>query len=168
MTEVPPRASDRRPIATRDRRVVQRFASWVAATGVSPNAISLSSIAFAAAAAVCFAGTSDTEGWTARALWLGAAANMQLRLLANLLDGMVALETGRSSAAGELFNEAPDRLSDAGFSLVRDSRPAAARTSVSPPPCWLSASHTFARSAPRAARGRSSSGPWPNRTACSS
>jgi phosphatidylglycerophosphate synthase len=36
-----------------------------------------------------------------------------LRLLANMLDGMVAVETGKTSAVGELFNEIPDRVSDA-------------------------------------------------------
>src|SRR6185503_12349783 len=36
----------------------------------------------------------------------------QLRLLCNLLDGMVAIEGGRASRVGELWNEAPDRASD--------------------------------------------------------
>jgi phosphatidylglycerophosphate synthase len=38
---------------------------------------------------------------------------IQLRLLSNLLDGMVAEERGRPSPAGALFNEVPDRISDA-------------------------------------------------------
>src|SRR5262249_17415980 len=46
--------------------------------------------------------------------WLIAAAGAQLRLTANMLDGMVALASGRSSRAGELYNEVPDRISDAG------------------------------------------------------
>ena len=37
----------------------------------------------------------------------------QLRLLCNLFDGMVAIEGGHKTAAGELFNELPDRFSDA-------------------------------------------------------
>jgi len=36
-----------------------------------------------------------------------------LRLLANMFDGMVAVAAGRTSRLGELFNEFPDRLSDA-------------------------------------------------------
>lgn len=43
---------------------------------------------------------------------LGAGAE-QLRLLCNMLDGMVAVESGRASRVGELFNELPDRVSDA-------------------------------------------------------
>jgi phosphatidylglycerophosphate synthase len=37
---------------------------------------------------------------------------IQLRLLSNLLDGMVAVASNRTSSIGELFNEIPDRVSD--------------------------------------------------------
>jgi len=50
-------------------------------------------------------------GW--RILWLVAAIGVQLRLTANILDGMVALASGRDSKVGELYNEVPDRVSDA-------------------------------------------------------
>lgn len=47
-------------------------------------------------------------------LWfLVGAACVQLRLLANMLDGMVAIESGQASAVGELYNEVPDRVADA-------------------------------------------------------
>lgn len=42
-----------------------------------------------------------------------AAAAVQTRLLCNLIDGMVAVEGGMKSPVGELFNEVPDRISDA-------------------------------------------------------
>jgi phosphatidylglycerophosphate synthase len=48
-----------------------------------------------------------------RVLWLIAALGAQLRLTANMLDGMVALASGRASKTGELYNEVPDRVSDA-------------------------------------------------------
>src|SRR5260370_4749474 len=48
-----------------------------------------------------------------RILWLIAALGAQLRLTANMLDGMVALASGRASKLGELYNEIPDRVSDA-------------------------------------------------------
>ena len=41
-----------------------------------------------------------------------AAACIQLRLLCNLMDGMMAIEHGLSSHTGALFNEIPDRVSD--------------------------------------------------------
>jgi phosphatidylglycerophosphate synthase len=48
-------------------------------------------------------------------LYLAAVACVQLRLLANLLDGMVAIQSGKASRVGELYNEVPDRVSDTAF-----------------------------------------------------
>ena len=45
--------------------------------------------------------------------FLLAAVGIQLRLLCNLFDGMVAVEGGFRTKSGELFNELPDRISDA-------------------------------------------------------
>jgi phosphatidylglycerophosphate synthase len=64
-------------------------------------------------AGAMFTATSWTDGWPRRVVWLAAAGFIQLRLLANLLDGMVAVATGRATKLGELFNEFPDRVSDA-------------------------------------------------------
>ena len=50
-----------------------------------------------------------SPGWPA---FIAAAVCVQLRLLCNLLDGMVAIEGGKSTATGALFNEIPDRLAD--------------------------------------------------------
>jgi phosphatidylglycerophosphate synthase len=80
---------------------------------VSPNAISVSSVIFALLACLCFVGTARADPVQARVLFLVAAFWMQLRLLANLLDGMVAIEWNRSSVFGELYNEVPDRIADA-------------------------------------------------------
>jgi phosphatidylglycerophosphate synthase len=53
------------------------------------------------------------EGLGPPALWFGAAALlMPLRLLANMLDGMVAVEFGKVGPTGELYNDVPDRVSD--------------------------------------------------------
>jgi phosphatidylglycerophosphate synthase len=41
-----------------------------------------------------------------------AAVCVQLRLLCNLLDGMVAIEGGKQSPVGALYNEFPDRIAD--------------------------------------------------------
>lgn len=43
---------------------------------------------------------------------LACASCVQLRLLCNLLDGMVAIEGGRQTAWGVLYNEFPDRVAD--------------------------------------------------------
>ena len=47
--------------------------------------------------------------------WLAAAACVQLRLICNLLDGMVAIEGGRKSKVGAIYNEFPDRIADTLF-----------------------------------------------------
>jgi phosphatidylglycerophosphate synthase len=47
--------------------------------------------------------------------WLVAAACVQLRLACNLLDGMVAIEGGRRSNVGAIYNEFPDRIADTLF-----------------------------------------------------
>lgn len=80
--------------------------------GVSPNAISLGSLAFAVAAGVCLAWTARTQGSARPALFLAAAACIQLRLLCNMLDGMVAVEGGKRTVYGEIFNDMPDRFAD--------------------------------------------------------
>jgi phosphatidylglycerophosphate synthase len=41
-----------------------------------------------------------------------AAACIQLRLLCNLLDGLLAIEGGLKSKTGDLYNELPDRAAD--------------------------------------------------------
>ncbi len=105
--------TDRRPLKTRSWRVFQSLASWLARCGVSPNAISVASVGFAVLGAVGLIATNWVDDGSLRRLcWLVAGAGIQLRLIANLLDGMVAVEGGRASATGPLYNEVPDRLSD--------------------------------------------------------
>jgi phosphatidylglycerophosphate synthase len=43
---------------------------------------------------------------------ISCVCGVQLRLLCNLLDGMVAVEHGKQSQLGVLYNELPDRVSD--------------------------------------------------------
>jgi phosphatidylglycerophosphate synthase len=105
--------TDRRPIASRERRIWQKMAAFLAARHVSPNAISIAGLIFGIAAGLLLAATKFAESaWLQRVLWLGAAAGMQLRLVANMLDGMVALASRKASRLGELYNELPDRVSD--------------------------------------------------------
>ncbi len=112
MSGVPYRPTERRPIAARRWPIWQRTATWLARRGVSPNGISLAGMVCGIAAGGVLAATAWLAGWE-RLAWLAGAAFIQLRLLANLLDGMVAIESGRASPVGELYNEVPDRVSDA-------------------------------------------------------
>lgn len=104
---------DRRPLASRDAAWARALAGRLAAAGVAPNRISQASMVCAAAAGAAFAALPLAEGPAARAgLLLLGALGCQLRLLCNLLDGMVAIEAGRGEPDGPFWNEAPDRLSD--------------------------------------------------------
>ncbi|MBL4848754.1 MAG: CDP-alcohol phosphatidyltransferase family protein [Planctomycetes bacterium] len=104
---------DRRPIASRKLSWVKRIASLFVRLKISPNAISLMSVVFALAGAGFMLGTEAVSSTLlTRVFWIAAALCVQLRLLANMFDGMVALESGQASATGELFNELPDRVSD--------------------------------------------------------
>ena len=62
---------------------------------------------------MALAATARCDCWATRWLWLAAAVFIQLRLIANLLDGMVAVEGRKGGPTGDLWNEAPDRISDA-------------------------------------------------------
>ena len=97
----------RRPLKTRSAAWAQRLAAALARSNVTPNQISVASLVFALAGAALLAWYVSPWGLVA------TAAMIQGRLLCNLLDGMVAMEGGRRSAAGEIYNDLPDRLSDA-------------------------------------------------------
>ena len=112
MNESGYRPGERRPIATRDHAISQRVAAWLANHGASPNAISVAGVLAAIIGGFAFYGTSFGGSWS-RPLWLLAAAMAQLRLLANMFDGMVAIRRKIASPVGELYNEVPDRISDA-------------------------------------------------------
>ena len=105
---------DRRPIASRERRVWQKLSTFLANRHVSPNSISVAGMIAGVLAGILFAATGFAKNdWFQRALWFTAAACIQLRLIANMLDGMVAIASERASPLGELYNELPDRVSDA-------------------------------------------------------
>jgi len=108
----------RRPLASRSTAWAGALAAFLARAGVAPNAISAASVVFALAAAAGILLAPGAEGWAARSLWIGGAAGIQLRLLCNLMDGMVAVEGGRKSACGDLWNEIPDRIADAAVLLA--------------------------------------------------
>ena len=56
---------------------------------------------------------SMLAGW-----WWVAAAGVQLRLLCNMLDGLIAVEHGKGDKLGGFFNEVPDRLEDIALLLA--------------------------------------------------
>ena len=95
--------ANRRPLRSRNTVWAARLARLLVRARVRPNQISLASLAAAAAAGYCLL----------RAWYPGAALLILLRLLSNLMDGMVAIEGGLGSPSGEIYNDLPDRISDA-------------------------------------------------------
>jgi len=103
------RQPDRRPISARENLFSQQTSHLLAKWQVTPNYISIASILFSAVVAGCLIMTSQKNS---PIYWWLAAVFIVLRLFANMLDGMVAVETDVTSPIGELFNEVPDRISD--------------------------------------------------------
>ena len=97
---------NRRPLETRSHAWAQALARVLIAARVTPNAISVASVLFAALGAALVVLARGPVGFVA------AAACVQLRLLCNMLDGMVAIDGGRQTATGALYNEIPDRIAD--------------------------------------------------------
>ena len=97
--------ADRRPLASRDTRWARRLAAMLARSSITPNRISTLSILFAALGAAALVDGRPVA-------LVGAAISVQLRLLCNLIDGMVAIEGGKQSPVGALYNEFPDRIAD--------------------------------------------------------
>lgn len=102
----------RRFLKTRNTRWAQAMAHWLAHAGVRPNFISIAGVVFAGLAGTCLLLTTKFGRDAQAALDVAAAALIQLRLLCNMLDGMVALEGGLRTRTGEIFNDLPDRISD--------------------------------------------------------
>lgn len=97
---------NRRPIKTRSAKWALTFTHFLLRINLGPNKISLLSILFAVIGAVALCADQGMVGS------LLCIAGIQLRLLCNLFDGMVAIEGGRQSPVGALYNEFPDRIAD--------------------------------------------------------
>ena len=105
-------AGDRRPLASRNTRWAQALARRMTALSVTPNQISQASMVMAALAGGCFWLSGQGSGALRAVFLILAALFCQLRLLCNLLDGMVAVEGGKGEADGPFWNEFPDRIAD--------------------------------------------------------
>jgi len=106
---------NRRPLKSRSTWWARLLLSAIAKTPLTPNSISVIGILFAAAGFGCYFAVGIGQGHPA--LLFAAAACIQARLLCNMMDGLVAVEAGKSAPTGVLYNEAPDRLEDALFLL---------------------------------------------------
>jgi phosphatidylglycerophosphate synthase len=99
--------TSRRPIGEGFRATARFATALCVRLSIHPDAISYASIVAAAIAAFCF-WKSGAHPW----LLLVAPLFCYLRLWFNMLDGMVALASGKASWRGEILNDLPDRVSD--------------------------------------------------------
>jgi phosphatidylglycerophosphate synthase len=97
---------ERRHVASRSNPFIQGLARALARSAITPNQISVFSVLSSLLVPV---GLLLVGSWRGALL---AIAGIQLRLLANVLDGLVAVEGGKSSPQGALYNEFPDRIAD--------------------------------------------------------
>ena len=103
---------NRRPLASRDSGWARTIARRFSTASVTPNQISMASMAMAAVAGIAFWQAGMASGGSRVALLLVAALFSQFRLLCNLFDGMVAIEGGKQAPDGPFWNEFPDRVAD--------------------------------------------------------
>lgn len=132
-------SSDRRPIGARDTGWARRLAAGLAASRVPPDLISAGSMAFALLGGACLALSGDSVGTGRVLLLLLAIFAIQARLLCNMLDGMVAVEHGRGSPEGPVWNELPDRIADTLLLAGAGYGAAAFAPDLGPAVGWLSA-----------------------------
>lgn len=119
-----PEIEGRRPLKVRSSVISQSIAKWLSKKNVTPNQISIFGVIFALLSSLSLLSLPYVDGVYLLVLPILAALFVQMRLLCNLFDGMVAVEGGKRTRSGELFNDIPDRIADplilvsAGYSIT--------------------------------------------------
>jgi phosphatidylglycerophosphate synthase len=99
--------TSRRPIGDAFRKTAHGSVTLCVRLGIHPDAVSYGSVVAAAGAGLCF-----WQSGSIPALLILGVGFCYLRLWLNMLDGMVALASGKASLRGEILNDLPDRVSD--------------------------------------------------------
>ena len=105
-----PDLANRRPLKSRGTSWASAATRLLLKTRISANQVSGIGVVISLLGAWAFV-EAPYRPW----LYLAGALAIQLRLLCNMLDGLVAVEGGRKSAYGPLYNEVPDRIEDSVF-----------------------------------------------------
>lgn len=117
MITIKQQTESRRPLALRDLGCWMWLLKKLTTSGITPNQVSVLGMIFGLSAGVMLTLTASLEfGSTPqRMILLGSVLLVILRGACNIFDGVLAVETGRASRVGLLFNEVPDRVSDIGI-----------------------------------------------------
>jgi len=114
--------NNRRNLKSRETSWASFTAQTIARTKITPNQISILSVVMSIIAMLAFLFSSSHPY-----LLLIAALFIQLRLLCNLFDGMIAIEYKKKSSLGGIYNDLPDRFADAfiilGLSFAVQNKP---------------------------------------------
>lgn len=113
MAEIEKEKVTRRPTKVRQTRWAAALAQWLIRARLRPNHVSVLSVAFAGLAGASLILAPRGGPVTGAILFTLAGLLIQLRLLCNILDGLMAVEGGLKTRSGEVFNDLPDRVSDA-------------------------------------------------------
>jgi len=130
---------NRRPLKSRDTGWARRAAAALARAGVTPDQVSAGSVLFGAAGGALLLASGVLDGPERVAVLLGGALAIQLRLVCNLMDGMVAVEHGRGGPLGPIWNELPDRVADIAFLVGAGYGAALAGAAWGAPAGWAAA-----------------------------
>jgi phosphatidylglycerophosphate synthase len=110
----PGSTADRRPLRLREVIPWKPLAFALVRRGVTPNTVSLVGLLAGLGSGMLLAATPYVANDVLRrTVWLLAVVAIVKRGACNILDGVMAVETGKSSSVGLLWNEVPDRITDA-------------------------------------------------------
>ncbi len=104
--------SDRRPLKIRSMLIFQKTAKYLGDKNITPNQISVASVFFAALTAICLVFFPYVESSFNWVLLLLAIFFIKMRAACNILDGVLAIECGKTTPSGKMFNDIPDRIAD--------------------------------------------------------
>lgn len=103
----------RREVTSRNTKWAAAIARWMASRSITPNQISMMSVLFSAIGGGILLYSVLCPSISRYFALIAYILGIQLRLLCNLFDGMVAIEGGKKTPNGDLYNDIPDRFSDA-------------------------------------------------------
>ena len=114
MNTIKEQTESRRPLALRQLGCWEWLLRKLADSRITPNQISVLGMIFGIGAGIALFLTASLETGSAlqRTALLGSVGLVILRAACNIFDGVLAVNTGRASRLGLLFNEVPDRVSD--------------------------------------------------------